>query len=407
MNKPELLLPAGTLEKAQTALHYGADAIYIGGRRFSLRAQAGNADDAEMQEVVRLTHDAGKKVRVTVNILAHNQDILDLPGYLERLGELGVDGLIIADLGILALAKRVVPQIPVTISTQASISNYEAAAVCLDLGASRIVLAREVPLEEILQIKEKVPIEIEVFVHGAMCMAYSGRCLLSQFMTGRSANAGECTQPCRYHYFLQEEKRPGQYFGIEEDMHGSYLLNSKDLCLLEQIPELIDAGIDSFKVEGRMKSPLYVASVGSVYRQAIDFYLQEHRPFPQGILTAWKKELEYTSTRPFTTGFIHGMDANMQDTYKEDHPQKTTFCGMVQGYDEERRCLIIEQRANFGPQEPLELFLPGGKILPLNPSRLYDAYGVEMDRARHPKQLIWVPGPSVEKGAILRRTESI
>ncbi len=405
MKKPELLLPAGNLEKARTALLYGADAIYIGGQQFSLRAQAGNADDTDMKAVIDFAHFLEKKVRVTVNIIAHNQHLKELPTYLERLGELGADGLIIADLGILSMAHRILPQIPITVSTQASISNYEAAAVCKELGASRIVLAREVSLEEMIEIKQKVPVELEAFIHGAMCMAYSGRCLLSKFMTGRSANLGECTQPCRYHYFMQEEKRPGQYFGIEEDQHGSYILNSKDLCLIEQIPELMEAGIDSFKVEGRMKSPLYVASVGSVYRQAIDRYAETRQPFTAEELHGWKREIENTSTRPFTTGFIHGMDEFIQDMYKEDHPQKTEFCGMVQGYDAERGCLIVQQRANFGPGEALELFLPGGSAVPLAIEHIYDAEGMEVDRARHPKQLIYIPAAKADAGTILRRHE--
>ncbi len=405
MNKPELLLPAGNLEKAMTALNFGADAIFIGGREFSLRSQAKNADDADLKEAVRLAHNRGKKVRVTVNVIGRNEDFTRLPQYLERLQEIGVDGLIIADLGILSLAHRIVPGIPISVSTQASISNYEAAAVCKELGASRIVLAREVTLPEMRQIKEKVPIELEVFVHGAMCMAYSGRCMLSKFMTGRSANRGECAQPCRYHYFLQEEKRPGQYFGIEEDGRGTYILNSKDLCLLEQIPELMDAGLDSFKVEGRMKSPLYVASVGSVYRAAIDTYAATGRPFAPEQLSAWKNELENTSTRPFTTGFIHGMDESIQDMAKEDHAQKTTFCGMVRDYDPARGLLTVEQRANFGPGEPLEFFLPGGKTVPLALTALYDEEGAGLDRARHPKQRVLMSAPEMPPGTILRRTE--
>lgn len=270
MNKPELVMPAGDLEKLHTALLFGADAVYAGGKEFSLRAHAGNLTLQEINEGLIFAHALGKKIYVTVNILAHNRDLKGLPPYLESLQELGVDGLIISDPGVLGMARRYAPQIPITISTQANVSNYESASFYKDLGAKRIVLARELTLEEIIEIKKRTGIEVEMFVHGAMCVSYSGRCLLSYYMTGRNANEGACAHPCRYRYQLQEEKRPGEYFPIEEDERGSYILNSRDLCLLQHLPRLIEAGIDAFKLEGRMKSPLYVAVVGQVYRQAID-----------------------------------------------------------------------------------------------------------------------------------------
>ena len=255
-SQPELLLPAGDLEKLYTAFLFGADAVYVGGQEFSLRAHAGNFDLAQLKEGLEFAHSLGKKVYVAVIIIAHNQHLKGLAAYLEKLAELAVDGLIISDPGVMKLAQFYAPLLPLTVSTQANVSNYESAAVFKDLGAERIVLARELSLEEIAAIKNRAGVEIEVFIHGAMCVSYSGRCLLSSYMTGRSANQGSCAHPCRYRYFLQEEKRPGQFFPIEEDEKGTYILNSRDLCLLEYIPRLIEAGVDAFKVEGRMKSPL-------------------------------------------------------------------------------------------------------------------------------------------------------
>ncbi|MEN6351048.1 MAG: peptidase U32 family protein, partial [Syntrophomonas sp.] len=298
MNSPELVMPAGSLEKLKTALLFGADAVYLGGTEFSLRAYAGNFSLPQLIEGLKFTRRYGKKAYITVNVLARNQDIEKLPPYLEKLAELKAEGLIISDPGVLRLARKYSPEIPVTISTQANVSNYEAAAFYRDLGAKRIVLARELSLPEIQEIKAKVDVEIEVFIHGAMCVSYSGRCLLSHYMTGRSANRGACAHPCRYRYSLMEEKRPGEYFVLEEDEKGSYILNSRDLCLLEFIPVLIAAGVDAFKVEGRMKSPLYVASVASVYRQAIDSWIDKGEDHYRNELARWMKELKKTATRP-------------------------------------------------------------------------------------------------------------
>ncbi len=407
MKLPELVLPAGDLEKLKTALLFGADAVYLGGKEFSLRAYAGNFTIEEMAEGLAFAHKRQKKVYVGVNILAHNRDIEKLSLYLQNLEELQVDGLIISDPGVLRLAQKYAPSIPVTVSTQANVTNYEAAAFYRELGARRIVLARELTLDEIGEIKEKVDIEIEIFIHGAMCVSYSGRCLLSYYMTGRSANRGECAHPCRYSYALVEEKRPGQFFPIEEDERGSYILNSCDLCLIDYVPRLLEMGIDAFKIEGRMKSPLYVASTASVYRQAIDRYWSKPTGYLPEELQQWKKELFLTATRPFTNGFAEGESPDLQDISREKPRMRAYFCGIVKGYDLEKRLLIVEQRANFGPGDDLELLLPGGEVFKLDLEELYDENFNLIDRARHPKQKLFLPfNLQAPEYSILRKVET-
>ncbi|HPF20025.1 MAG TPA: U32 family peptidase [Syntrophomonas sp.] len=404
MKQPELLLPAGDLDKLKTALHFGADAVYAGGKEYSLRAAAGNLNQAEMNAGLALLHAKGKKLYVTVNILAHNRDLKNLPAYLESLADMGVDGLIVADPGIMKMARTYAPRIPITVSTQANITNYEAAAVYKEWGASRLVLARELSLQEIRTIKAKVDVELEIFVHGAMCVSYSGRCLLSHYMTGRSANAGECAHPCRYQYRLVEEKRPEEYYPIEEDERGSYILNSRDLCLLPYIPQLVQAGIDSFKIEGRMKSALYVAVVAQVYRQALDACRQGAEQFSQAQLHSWMEELQRVATRPFTDGFIAGEVSALQDIAHISPQPRAEFCGIVRGYDQDRGRIIIEQRANFGPGEDLQLMSTDGQILDLVLEALYDQEGNPLDRARHAKQSVYLPfSREIEAGSILRR----
>jgi len=404
MHKAELLLPAGDLDKLKTALMFGADAAYVGGKEYSLRAAAGNLTLQDMAEGLNFAHEKGKKLYVAVNILAHNQDLEDLPAYLESLQQMAVDGMIISDLGVMRLAKKYAPNVPITISTQANISNYEAAAFLKDLGASRLVLARELELDEIAAIKEKVDIELEVFVHGAMCVSYSGRCLLSHYMTGRNANRGACAHPCRYEYHLMEEKRPGQYFPIEEDDRGTYILNSRDLCLLPYLPQLLKAGVDSFKVEGRMKSALYVATVASVYRQALDAFQLDRAAYPEERLQVWMAELDRVATRPFTNGFIAGESPLLQDIHRDQTNARADFCGLIKGFDPYEGLLAIEQRANFGPGDPLQVMLPDGRIIDLALNILYDDKGNVLDRARHACQLVKIPfGEDIPAGSILRR----
>ncbi|MBO8159807.1 U32 family peptidase [Thermosyntropha sp.] len=406
MKKPELVLPAGDLEKLKTAVIFGADAIYIGGKNFSLRAYAGNFAMPEIKEGLDFAHFHNKKVYVTVNILAHNDDLKELPAYLEKLAELKVDGMIISDLGVLRIANKYAPSVPKTISTQANVTNYESALLYKELGAKRIVLARELNLREIEEIKNKAEVEVEIFVHGAMCVSYSGRCLLSYYMTGRSANRGECAHPCRYKYVLEEEKRPGQYFPIEEDERGTYILNSRDLCLLEYIPRLIDIGIDAFKVEGRMKSPLYIASVASVYKKAIERYLETGTAYDQAELEEWMKELCKTATRPFTNGFIEGESPLLQDINKTVVENRASFCGIVVGYDKENNLVKVEQRGNFGCGDNLELLLPDGKVYSIKLNALYDENMENIERARHAKQIVFFETDFVVPvNSILRKVE--
>lgn len=401
--RPELVLPAGDMEKLNTALLFGADAVYLGGKEFSLRAFAGNLTLEEIKHGLELAHGSGKRVYVTVNILAHNRDLKELPAYLEALQQMGADGLIIADLGVLKLARIYAPDLPVTVSTQANTTNYETAAQYRELGAHRIVLARELDLEEIHQIKERVDVEIEVFIHGAMCVSYSGRCLLSHFMTGRSANQGACAHPCRYRYYLTEEKRPGQYFPLEEDSRGSYIFNSRDLCLLEMVPQMIDAGIDAFKVEGRMKSPLYAATAASVYRKAIDWYVSNSHPYPEDMIQAWRQELQSIATRPYTTGFIGGSQQMLQDPHKESITGRADFCGIATGFDPELKVVEVEQRANFGPGDQLQFLLPDGSIVDVELAELWDIDGLNLDRARHPRQRVFMASDNIPIHSILRR----
>lgn len=404
MKCPELVLPAGNLEKLKTAFLFGADAVYLGGKDFSLRAYAGNLSLDEIREGLDFAHERKKKAYVGVNIFAHNRDLTGLPAFLEELEALRVDGLIISDPGILRLAKKYAASIPLTISTQANISNYEAAAFYRDLGVQRIVLARELSLDEMEEIKRKVEIELEVFIHGAMCVSYSGRCLLSHYMTGRSANSGACAHPCRYKYALMEEKRPGDYYSIEEDERGSYILNSRDLCLLEYIPRLMDLGIEAFKVEGRMKSPLYVASTASIYQKAIGRYHSQKEAYDAVELENWIRELKSTASRPFTNGFIEGESSLLQDINKESLLIRADFCGIVRACRRETAMLEIEQRANFGPGDNLELYLPGGEILKLEVDTMYDQDLNLLDRARHPRQRILIPSSDiVPEFSILRR----
>jgi putative protease len=404
MYSPELLLPAGDLEKLKTAFLFGADAVYIGGKDFSLRAKAGNLSLEDIAEGAEFARALNKKVYVAVNVLARNNDFKSLPGYLEELAGVGINGIIVSDPGVMRTARRYAPGLPITVSTQASVSNYETAAFYRDIGATRIVLARELSMEEIVEIKKQVDIELEIFIHGAMCVSYSGRCLLSHYMTGRSANRGECAHPCRYSYRLVEEKRPGQYFPIFEDERGTYILNSRDLCLLEYIPELIEAGIDAFKIEGRMKSPLYVASTASIYRLAIDQYLTNRSQYNKEDIENWLQELAGTASRPFTNGFIEGESELLQDINKEKWPVHIDFCGIVKDYHQDQKLLEIEQRANFGPGEDLEIMIPGQGTSKLLVEVIFDAEGQEIDRARHPRQRVFVYYPrDVVPGSIIRR----
>lgn len=416
MKKPELLAPAGNLEKLKIALAYGADAVYLGGEQFGLRAFAGNFDTRQMERGIYLAHEAGKKIYVTLNILMRDDDLAALPPYLEWLARIGADGFIISDVGALALARRYAPQVPITLSTQASVMNSQAAAVYRELGVSRIVAARELTLKEMEVIGRESGVEIETFVHGAMCISYSGRCLLSSFMTGRSGNRGECAHPCRYHYHLsnhvtgsdpqtefvlEEEMRPGEYFSIEEDQHGTYILNSKDLCLWEDVPALMQAGIAAFKIEGRMKSLHYVATVTRAYREAIDAAAQGCEPDKE----FWLQELAKVATRPYTKGFLYGTPEDAaRDENKETMNVPAAYCGLVTGYDRAYGRMLVEERAPFKLGDELEILTPRGTLSRFTLEQMWGADRISLERARHARELVWIPYPeAIPINSLLRK----
>ena len=401
--KPELLAPAGNMEKCKMALLYGADAIYLGGNKFGLRAFAANFSTAEIKEAVEFAHNLGKKVYVTVNIFAHNEDIAELPEYLVSLEEAGVDALLISDFGVWSIARQVVPDMALHVSTQANTCNWAAVEAWKNLGAERVVLARELSIAEISEIDKKCDVELEVFVHGAMCISYSGRCYLSSYLTGRDGNRGECAQVCRWNYQLVEENRPDQAFPIEEDERGTYIMNSKDLCLLDLIPELADAGVDSLKIEGRMKSVHYVATVVSVYRKAIDAWYSNPEQF--AVKSEWKDELEKVSHRPYFYGFAANRpDENGQIYTTSSYVQTRDFVGIVTGYDKETNTAYIEQRNKMVVGEKLEVLMPDGTILDIVLDDMRDENGNLFDVANRVQQRFSIKSAiNLQPYSLLRR----
>jgi putative protease len=388
--KTELLAPAGDLEKLKVAVLYGADAVYLGGRHFGLRAGAGNFDDSDLAEGVKFAHEHGVRVYVTVNIFAHNRDLEHLPGYLDMICEAGADAVIVSDPGVVELIRRLHPALPVHLSTQSNTTNWAAAQFWEEFGVRRIVLARELSLEEIREIREHVGLELEIFIHGAMCISYSGRCLLSSYLTGRDANRGDCAQSCRWKYALVEEKRPGQYFPIEEDDRGSYIIGSKDLCLIEHIPELISAGVGSFKIEGRMKSVNYVAGVVKAYREAIDAYQGD--PENYHVEPAWREEIGKVSHREYTTGFLFGTPGPSGQHYEgEIYRRSHVFAGLVRGYDSETGMAVVEQRNRFALGDEIEIMIPRGGNLRQKVTRIIDEEGNTVEAAPHPQQVVRIP----------------
>ncbi|MDD4239696.1 MAG: U32 family peptidase [Desulfotomaculaceae bacterium] len=386
----ELLAPAGDLEKLKIAILYGADAVYLGGRHFGLRAGAGNFEHDELVEGVQFAHTYGARVYVTVNIFAHNPDLELIPDYLASIVEAGVDGVIMSDPGFVDLTRTLYPNLPVHLSTQANTTNWASARFWSGLGVSRIVLARELSLAEIKEISQRVQIDLEVFVHGAMCMAYSGRCLLSNYLTGRDANRGDCAQSCRWQYALQEEKRPGEYFPVEEDARGTYILSSRDLCLLEHIPELVGAGVKSFKIEGRMKSANYVAGVVKAYRAALDAYKKD--PPSYRFEPAWLEAIGKVSHRNYTTGFMFGSPGASGQHYGTGIYQRShTFAGLVRGYEPGTGLALVEQRNRFAVGDLLEVLVPGGSDFIQKVAKIIDDAGRLVEAAPHPRQLVQVP----------------
>ncbi|MCF0145454.1 MAG: U32 family peptidase [Eubacterium sp.] len=432
--KPELLVPAGGWETLCVAVHYGADAVYIGGDAFSLRAKADNFSPEDMERAIRFAHEHGVQVFVAVNILAHNADLPEMRNYLKTLEKLRPDGLIIADPGVFMLAEEICPDIPRHISTQANNTNYGTFRFWAEQGAARVVAARELSLSEIRDLHDRLKgsVEIEVFVHGAMCISYSGRCLLSNFLTGRDANRGACTHPCRWKYrlyrsdpaaaeeeeknssadvqerasagkgigeehkdtsaddpsvcYVSEETRPGEFFPVVETERGTFLFNSRDLCMIEYIPELIGAGIDSFKIEGRMKTSLYVATVTRAYRQAIDACLKDPSEYSADLKKWCMKEISGTTNRRFTTGFFFGKPTEQDQIYDSStYVSETTYIGMVQKTDENGR-IVIEQKNKFFRNDILEVLRPDGKTPRYRVRGIYDAEGNSMESAPHARQ---------------------
>ncbi len=389
MRKIELLAPAGNMEKLKMAVIYGADAIYIGGEKFGLRASAGNFDMVQIREAVKFVHENNKKLYVTVNIIPHNEDLIGLSEYLIELEDAGIDAIIFSDPGVYMIAKESVPNMELHLSTQANNTNYKSADFWYKQGVKRIVLARELSFKEIKEITEKSPKELdfEAFVHGAMCVSYSGRCLLSNYMVGRDANRGACAHPCRYKYYLVEEKRPGEYMPIEEDERGSYIFNSKDLCMIEQIPELINSGIASFKIEGRMKSVYYVATVVRAYRTAIDSYLKdpENYKFKQ----EWFDELNKASHREFSSGFYFNKPDSKSQVYETSaYVRDYVFVGLVLEYDEALGIATVEQRNKMIIGDEIEVIGPNREMFKQKLKMMWNGEGEEIQAAPHPQQII-------------------
>lgn len=371
MRNIELLSPAGDFERLKLALKFGADAVYLGGEQFGMRTNPSNFNADQLKSAVELAHSLGKKIYLTCNTLPRNQEMEYLPEFLKYAADIRVDAFIIADVGVMDLAKKYAPDVEIHMSTQVGIVNYQTANTLYDMGAKRVVTARELSLAEIKVIREKTPsdLEIEVFVHGAMCMSFSGRCILSDYMVGRDANRGDCAQPCRWKYSLVEETRPGQYFPVNQDESGTYIFNSRDLCMIEHIPELVDAGVDSFKIEGRAKSEYYTAIVTYAYRNAIDEYLKNPSPdfkVPQWILD----EMEKMSHREYTTGFNFGPMKNGQVLDNGGYIRKWDVCALYKDYRDGR--LVVDQRNRFYQGDILEVVEPGKKPYQIDVRELYN-----------------------------------
>ena len=404
MKKPELLVPASSLEVLKTAVRYGADAVYIGGEVFGLRAKAKNFSLEEMKEGVEFAHRYNVKVYVTANILAHNSDIEPVKAYFNDLKKVKPDALIIADPAIFTIAKEILPDMELHISTQANNTNYGTYNFWHSLGAKRVVSARELSISEIKDIRNHIPddLEIETFVHGAMCISYSGRCLLSSFMAGRDANKGACTHPCRWKYAVVEESRPGQYMPVEENERGTYIFNSKDLCMIDHIPELVDAGIDSFKIEGRMKTALYVATVARTYRMAIDDYFENPKKYEENI-PKYKTLISQCTYRQYTTGFFFGKPDETTQIYDCNVYERDYVYIGISGEPLEDGSFVIEQKNKFCVGDKIEIMKADGRDIEANVISITDQDGVAMESCPHPKQIITIKLDQVpEAGDILR-----
>lgn len=405
MRRPELLIPAGSLEVLKIAVVFGADAVYIGGEVFSLRAKAKNFSMKEMKEGIAFAHQYGTKVYVTANIFAHNADLEEVRAYFYELKEVMPDALIISDAGVFSIAKEVCPEIEIHISTQANNTNYAAYLFWHGLGAKRIVCARELSLEEIAEIRGHIPkdLEIEAFIHGAMCIAYSGRCLLSNYMVGRDANQGACAHPCRFKYSVVEEQRPTEYMPVFENERGTYIFNSKDLCMIEHIPELFEAGIDSFKIEGRMKTALYVATVARTYRKALDDYMESPEKYRKN-MPWYLEQISSCTYRQFTTGFFFGKPSKEAQIYDNNtYVTEYIYLGIAEQSEKEGFCQI-SQRNKFSVGDQIEIMKPNGENIEVIVRQILDEEGNAMPSAPHPKQKLFIDlGIPVARYDILRK----
>lgn len=405
MKRPELLAPGGSLEKLKTAIDYGADAVYIGGEAFSLRVAAENFSKEDMIEGIKYAHDRGKKVYLTANILPHNSDIEEFEGFVKEIRPLGFDAVLIADLGLFDMMRSIAPEIPIHVSTQANNVNYRSAIMWHKLGASRVVLAREMSFKEIAEIREKIPadLELEAFVHGAMCISYSGRCLLSNYMTSRDSNMGACAHPCRWNYKLVEEKRPGQYMDVFENERGSFIFNSKDLCMIEHIPELVESGITSLKIEGRVKTSYYVATVVGAYRREIDRYFDD--PENYTFNRAEYDELCKVSHRPYTTGFYYRKpDENSQVYETSSYIRDYELIGIVLDYDENTGIATVTQRNRFFRDDEIEIIQPMKPYFTQTIDYMENEDGEPIDVAPHAEQIVkFKTAEPVCIGAMIRK----
>ena len=389
MKKVELLAPAGDLERLKTAVIYGADAVYLGGQIFSMRAAAKNFSIDDLKDGIDFAHKHGVRVFLTANIIPHNDDLEGFPEYLKQVSELGIDAIIVSDPGTFNIVQETIPDMEIHISTQANNTNYSTVKFWNKLGAKRIVLARELSFKEIKEIKQNIPedVDLEAFVHGAMCMSYSGRCLLSNYIIERDANRGECAHPCRWKYYLVEEKRPGEYMPIIEDEHGTYIMNSKDLCMIEYIPEIIESGINSLKLEGRMKTTHYVATIVKAYRMAIDSYYDN--PNKWKVQPTWMDEIRKASHREFTTGFyIKKPDNNEQIYENQSYDRKYDFIGIVRDYNKNTQIVTVEQRNRFFVGDKIEIFGPDKETFNTVIEQMWDEEGNEIEVAPHPQQIV-------------------
>ncbi|NLK38163.1 MAG: U32 family peptidase [Epulopiscium sp.] len=396
LQKPELLAPAGDLEKLKIAILYGADAVYIGGEEYSLRAKAKNFTSETMKEGVEFAHAHGAKVYVTANIFAHNADFEGMAEYFKEIEAMGVDAVLISDLGVFSVAQEAAPNLEIHVSTQANNTNYKSANVWYRLGAKRIVVARELSLQEIREIRDKIPedMEMEAFVHGAMCISYSGRCLLSNYLSGRDANKGACAHPCRWKYHLVEETRPGEYMPVEENERGTYIYNSKDLCMLDHIPDLVNAGIVSLKIEGRMKTPFYVGTVVKAYREAIDDYFENPALYQEKI-PYYMEEVSKASHRDYTTAFYYAKPGGKEQVYTSNtYIRNYDFVGIVTGdFDESTGCAIVEQRNKFSVGDEVEVMPAVGKPFSMKVEKMWNEAGAPVQSAPHPQEILKLQFP--------------